>query len=1094
MPHQIPWSTSVQDHPGSSEHDIQAEGDWKATSQHRVGVKGRQGRRAGVTHQGDEHFDNGGTGGAADPNGEVSQQRLTNFRDVAEKQRSQQVNKQELPLGWRQVFDCSEEDIKYQEPWPANRRQQQEGHDRADNTKADNGKQNDATPADQSREEHDWRGKNGEKGTHNEAYGTCQPSKEDDLLDKYTPQQIALLRALQHESTYRQNLQENDGHRASPQQHHQRSISIDEKDQFTPDNWLPRSSGLIRLTGSHPMNAEPDLSDLYDAGLITPNDIHYIRNHGAVPRLTWDSHKLDVENGKLVLSMDDLKSRFDSLNFPVSLACDGNRRKEVNLVRKSKGFGWGAGGTGCAYWKGVLLRDVLAVAGVTEKQCTTKDGLPRWVNFEGCDEPSEGKYATCIPLRYAMDSTSDVLLAYEMNDRPIPPDHGYPLRLIIPGYVGGRCVKWLGRIWTSDEENSSHYHIWDNRVLPPFVTDKDGPFAKTMFAHPDSACNEQNLNSVIVKPAQKEKLSMNAAQKGQTYRIEGYAYDGGGHEVQRVEVSLDGGETWLYCIRRLPEYPVRHGNKFWTWLHWHVDVSVVHLLQAKKLHVRAFNVFKNTQPQNLAWNIMGMMNNCWYTVTAEVQQDDDDAGPSVLFRHPCEPTGDGGWMKPSVENQIEAVKQKAGTPQKQFTREEIEKHDKEGDCWIVVDGTVYDATSVLSWHPGGKAAVLTHAGKVHQQTSEEFSSIHDGYAYQKLKECALGVVTEKTAKYIKAQAEAEAKENANSSKGDRHILLQKHCWVPVTLEKRTRISEDTRQYTFRIPNSAKTLGLGTCQHIQLGFHLQDRMLIRDYTPIKPLIPTTPSHNVSQIPNAEAAALEDGQGTFDLAIKTYFPTSQTPGGAMTNFLDLMQVGEQVDVRGPTGEIIYNGEGKFSIEGVQCTFTKISLVLGGSGITPGYALIARIAAMRDAAVQVRVVDANKSEADILLYDELARLEKESQGRLKITHVLSHPTETWRGSRGHVNEKIIQDSLFAPGEDSVAFMCGPPTMIQKAALPALKGKSVPHPRARGEVVTLTQIGGMLRRPMCLASRTNACPFRFRSILCELAHELRVGLYAMI
>lgn len=75
--------------------------------------------------------------------------------------------------------------------------------------------------------------------------------------------------------------------------------------------------------------------------------------------------------------------------------------------------------------------------------------------------------------------------------------------------------------------------------------------------------------------------------KDSTYRIEGYAYDGGDHKVQRVEVSLDGGGTWLYCTRKLPEYPVRNGNKFWTWLHWHVGVSMAHLLQAKSITLRA---------------------------------------------------------------------------------------------------------------------------------------------------------------------------------------------------------------------------------------------------------------------------------------------------------------------------------------------------------------------------------------------------------------------------------------------------------------------------------------------------------------------------
>lgn len=124
---------------------------------------------------------------------------------------------------------------------------------------------------------------------------------------------------------------------------------------------------------------------------------------------------------------------------------------------------------------------------------------------------------------------------------------------MIPGYVGGRCIKWLARIWVSDHENDSHYHIWDNRVLPPFVSEKDGAFANAMFNHPSTACMEQNLNSVIVKPSQGETIDIVDVLKEDTYRIEGYAYDGGGHEVQRVEVSLDGGKTWLYCIRKVSE-------------------------------------------------------------------------------------------------------------------------------------------------------------------------------------------------------------------------------------------------------------------------------------------------------------------------------------------------------------------------------------------------------------------------------------------------------------------------------------------------------------------------------------------------------------
>ena len=330
----------------------------------------------------------------------------------------------------------------------------------------------------------------------------------------------------------------------------EQGLSIDEADQFTPDNWIPRPTNLIRETGKHPLNCEPELTSLFDAGLITPNQLHYIRNHGPVPHLLWETHRIDVENGKLVLSMDDLRSGFEAINIAVALACDGNRRKELNMIRKSKGFNWGAGAISCAFWKGPLLRDVLLAAGI-EDESFHNSGVRRWVHFEGADELSEGKYATSILLAHAMDPENDVILAYEMNEVPLPPDHGYPVRLLIPGFVGGRCVKWLHRIWVSEKENDSHYHIWDNRVLPSFIHDMDSEFAETMFRHPSTACNEQNLNSLIVKPAHGETIRLSDVESDQNYRISGIAYDGGGHEVQRVEVSLDGGITWLYCIRKV---------------------------------------------------------------------------------------------------------------------------------------------------------------------------------------------------------------------------------------------------------------------------------------------------------------------------------------------------------------------------------------------------------------------------------------------------------------------------------------------------------------------------------------------------------------
>ncbi len=369
----------------------------------------------------------------------------------------------------------------------------------------------------------------------------------------------------------------------------------------------------------------------------------------------------------------------------------------------------------------------------------------------------------------------------------------------------------------------------------------------------------------------------------ETYRVEGIAYDGGGHEVQRVELSLDDGETWLYCIRKFPDRPIRNGNKFWTWLHWHIDIDTACLVEAKSLTVRCFNVFKNTQPEHPVWNTMGMMNNGWYKVKPTLEH-----GTNLVFRHPVDAENGEGWMKPSTENQLAAAKQDSGTPEKQFTRQEIEKHASQDDCWLVINNKVYDATSVLDWHPGGKASLLAYAGKLTSEVKSSFESIHDEYAHKKLAECVIGQVTDKAANFMKEQAKKEAEEAADSGDDKSNILLQKKSWTPVKLTDRKQLSKDTFAYTFRIPEGKK-LGMGTCQHIKFAFHMQDQMLIRSYTPTRPIVES------------------DENGTFELTVKTYFPTEEQPGGAFSNFINTLPIGEEVDVNGPTVSHVHFSSG-------------------------------------------------------------------------------------------------------------------------------------------------------------------------------------------
>lgn len=141
---------------------------------------------------------------------------------------------------------------------------------------------------------------------------------------------------------------------------------VDERDVKCADNWIPRHPDLIRLTGKHPFNSEPPNEDVMAQGWLTPVSMHFVRNHGAVPRLQWESHRIEISglvNRPLSLSMDQLVT-LPAVTIPVLLTCCGNRRKEVNVVKNSQGFSWGPSAVSVNYWTGARLSDVLKLAGV----------------------------------------------------------------------------------------------------------------------------------------------------------------------------------------------------------------------------------------------------------------------------------------------------------------------------------------------------------------------------------------------------------------------------------------------------------------------------------------------------------------------------------------------------------------------------------------------------------------------------------------------------------------------------------------------------------------------------------------------------------
>jgi nitrate reductase (NAD(P)H) len=458
-----------------------------------------------------------------------------------------------------------------------------------------------------------------------------------------------------------------------------------------PDSWIKRDPNLIRLTGPLPMNAEPPMN-LFMKDFITPSSLHYIRSHGSVPKLEWETHKFVIDglvDNPREFTMDEL-ANLPSVDILNTMVCVANRRKEINTIRHTRGFNWGPGALSTAVWTGVKLADLLKLVGAHNDA--------NFVCLEGADNLAHGHWGTSIPFYKAVDPLNDILVAYKMNGERLHPDHGFPVRVVVPGIIGGRSVKWLSKITVSKEDSKNYYHYYDIKVLPPQVDFSSADNAGWWFKN-EYAVYEVNINSVITSPAQEEYISSS----DKTYTVRGYAYTGGGRRVTRVEISLDGGQTWDLANIKYPttsdvkerkpeekestinvddnqgfghieerigqrlqtneehlahlerqtaregqdqtkQEKFAHRGKWWTCIFWDIDVDVWKILRSEEIIVRAWDESHNMQPEHPTWNVLGTMNNCWYRVKIEVELDSEN--PYISFRHPVLPgSGMGGWMK-----------------------------------------------------------------------------------------------------------------------------------------------------------------------------------------------------------------------------------------------------------------------------------------------------------------------------------------------------------------------------------------------------------------------------------------------------------------
>jgi sulfite oxidase len=353
----------------------------------------------------------------------------------------------------------------------------------------------------------------------------------------------------------------------------------------------------LLLRSETPLNAEPPLSLL--AGVpITPLEAFFIRTHGTVPRIAASEHRLTI-GGRvrtaLSLSLDQIRREFPAATVLATLLCAGNRREELNAVGAVAGTSWQQGAVGNAEWRGARLAEVLARAG-----CDPGD---LHVAFASADEVVMGAAVTffggSIPLAKAL--APEVLLAYEMNGEPLTPEHGFPLRAVVPGYIGARSVKWLTGISVQEQPSENYFQQHDYKLLPA----ASGPESVNWGA--GVMLGELPVNSAILTPADGSQLESGRL------TVEGYAMVGGGRAIGRVDVSMDGGATWREALLD------RNGP--WAWALWRADMELPP--GQTEMVVRAWDSAAQTQPERLetVWNAKGYMNNAWHRIVVTVPGD-----------------------------------------------------------------------------------------------------------------------------------------------------------------------------------------------------------------------------------------------------------------------------------------------------------------------------------------------------------------------------------------------------------------------------------------------------------------------------------------
>jgi sulfite oxidase len=356
---------------------------------------------------------------------------------------------------------------------------------------------------------------------------------------------------------------------------------------------------VFEVKSDEPFNGSPPLEVLCQSS-ITPNDLFFSRNHGNIPAVDAATYRLTVSglvDKPLTLTLDDVQRDFEHVEVTATLQCAGNRREELMEVAPIPGeLPWGAGAISNAAWGGWRLRDVLMAA---EVQPGAKH-----VAFTGLDTVSRQDrqfgFGGSIPLAKAL-SNDMVLLADTMNGEPLPQAHGYPLRAIVPGYIGARSVKWLSQISVQEKPSDNYFQQRAYKLYPHDMTADNVDWSKGIMLGPNT------VNSVICVPCVGQHL------KAGRHTLKGYALGSEDNAVEGIQVSGDGGATW-----KRAKVVSRNSTRF-TWYLWEVELDLPP--GEHELVVCAWDTDGYTQPEAVSdlWNFKGYANNAWHRlrVTAE---------------------------------------------------------------------------------------------------------------------------------------------------------------------------------------------------------------------------------------------------------------------------------------------------------------------------------------------------------------------------------------------------------------------------------------------------------------------------------------------